>query len=91
MDKAALISFDESRAFLKDLGINGEIISTPSHSRDSISLILDSGECFVGDLEPREYLDGYEDNESLRKDWERIYTYSPKLIYYAHANQKLLE
>lgn len=91
MDKAAVISFDESRAFLKDLGINGEIISTPSHSRDSISLILDSGECFVGDLEPREYLDGYEDNESLQKDWDRICTYSPKLIYYAHANQKQLE
>jgi glyoxylase-like metal-dependent hydrolase (beta-lactamase superfamily II) len=91
MDKAKLISSEESRDFLKDIGINGEIVSTPSHSQDSISLILDSGECFVGDLEPLEYLDGYENNESLKNDWERIGSYSPKIIYYAHANQKTLK
>ena len=42
----------ESRAFLKKLGIEGEVLSTPGHSDDSISLMLDSGELFVGDLNP---------------------------------------
>ena len=91
LENATVICFKESRAFLKGIGINGEIVSTPSHSQDSISLILDSGECFVGDLEPNEYLDGYENNESLQNDWKLISSYIPKVIYYAHANQKMLK
>ena len=82
---AKIISCAESRAFLKTLGISGEIIHTPSHSEDSISLILDSGECFVGDLEPFEYLEAYEDNPKLEKDWEQILDKNPKKIFYAHA------
>ena len=85
-EKAAkIISCTESRAFLKTLGISSEIIHTPSHSEDSISLILDSGECFVGDLEPFEYLEAYEDNPKLEKDWEQILDKNPKKIFYAHA------
>lgn len=90
VDSAKIIRLEESRAFLESLGIKGEIVGTPSHSEDSVSLILDSGECFVGDLEPMEYLDGYEHNESLRKDWELINGFSPQIINYAHANQKVL-
>lgn len=87
---ATVISCKESREFLKDLGINGEIISTASHSEDSVSLVLDDGVCIVGDLEPIDYLGGYEENEPLQKDWEVIMSYNPKLIYYAHANEKVL-
>lgn len=85
---AAIISCDESRDFLADLGIAGEIIKTTSHSKDSISIILDGGECIVGDLEPKEYLDAYEKNIALRNDWKLIMSYHPKIIYYAHANEK---
>ena len=88
IDKATVIRCDESRNFLKHIGINGEIIATPSHSEDSVSLILDSGECFVGDLEPLEYLAGYEENVKLKHDWEQIMLHSPKTIYYAHVNEK---
>ena len=87
-ENAIVISCEESRNFLKSMGINGEIVATTSHSKDSISLILDSGECFVGDLEPMEYLGGYEKNEKLKSDWEIIMRYAPKVIYYAHANEK---
>ena len=87
---ATVISCKESRGFLKNLGINGEIISTASHSEDSVSLVLDEGVCIVGDLEPIDYLGGYERNEPLQKDWELIMSYNPKLIYYAHANEKVL-
>lgn len=90
IEKATVISSEESRNFLKSIGINGEIAVTTSHSKDSISLILDSGECFVGDLEPFEYLGGYEQNEELKNDWEIIMGYEPKVIYYAHANEKIL-
>ena len=53
-------------------------------------LLLDSGECFVGDLEPMEYLDAYEEKAALQRDWERIMGHSPKVIYYAHRPPKLL-
>lgn len=87
---AIVISCQASRKFLKDMGIAGEIISTMSHSEDSISLILDNGVCIVGDLEPIDYLDAYEENNKLKADWELVMNCNPKHIYYAHANEKIL-
>jgi len=86
-----IIGCNESRDFLADLGIVGEIIQTASHSEDSISVILDSGECMVGDLEPMEYLAAYEENIALQNDWKLVKSYHPKVIYYAHANEKHCE
>ena len=85
--QAAIISCGVSREFLRSIGIEGEIISTSSHSKDSISVILDCGDCFVGDLEPFEYLGGYENNLQLQKDWSLILSRNPKRILYAHANE----
>ena len=89
--KAVIISADESRQFLKRLGIEGEIIRTASHSADSVSLILDDGSCFVGDLEPREYIPAYPDPGQLSEDWNQILRRNPKMIYYAHAPQRAVE
>lgn len=90
-EKAAIIvSGEDSRRFLKSMGIEGEIVSTTSHSEDSIALILDNGVCMVGDLEPIEYLEAYDENVKLRKDWELVMSYNPKIIHYAHANEKIL-
>ena len=89
-NQATVIPCDESREFLRSIGIEGAIISTPSHSEDSVSVILDDGECFVGDLEPYEYLDGYDDNPQLENDWDLILSMKPKRILYAHANEKVL-
>ena len=85
---AVRIRLEESRSFLKDLGIDGEMFSTPSHSKDSISLILEEETCFVGDLEPISYLDAYENNEALKKDWEKVMSYHPKVVCFSHANEK---
>ena len=59
-------------------------------AKDSISLILDNGICFVGDLETIEYLDAYDGNSKLKSDWNLVMSYNPKKIYYAHANEKIL-
>lgn len=83
-----MIKCEESRDFFNSMGINGEIICTPSHSSDSISVILDDGSCIVGDLDPIDYLPAYCDNESLKNDWEKIMSFKPKKIFYAHANEK---
>lgn len=72
------------------MGIEGEILSTPSHSKDSISLVPDNGLCFVGDLEPIDYLDAYGKNTRLEDDWKLIMRCDPKIIFYSHANEKIL-
>ena len=84
LNKAEIISCGDSRRFLEDMGICGEIIHTPSHSGDSVTLILDCGDCFAGDLEPFEFLEAYEDNAGLKSDWDLILSRGPKRIYYAH-------
>ena len=87
---AILVKCEESRAFLHSMGIEGEILSTPSHSNDSISLVLDNGTCFVGDLEPIDYLEAYDDNVALKEDWESIMKHNPKVVFYAHANERMI-
>lgn len=86
--KAAVITCKESRFFLSQLNINGEIIHTPGHSDDSISLILDEGIAVVGDLDPIDYIGGYENNSALHDSWKHILQFQPKTVYYGHANQK---
>ena len=82
--QATVIRCEESRKFLSEIGIDGEVIATPSHSPDSISLLLDSGECFVGDLQPREYMD--EENDAVKADWNVILRFLPQRVFYSHAN-----
>ena len=88
--KAVMIGCEESRSFLSGLGISGEIVSTPSHSEDSVSFILDNGDCFVGDLEPIDYLPAYGDNPELKADWDQVLSLHPKRIFYGHANMKIM-
>lgn len=89
--EAIVISCEGSRKFLYDMGIRGEIVHTPSHSPDSVALILDDGDCFAGDLEPREYIEAYGENEPLKRDWENITSRGAKRIFFAHRPECLLE
>ena len=86
--EATVLSCADSRAFLCGMGIDGEIVSTPSHSPDSVSLLLDGGDCFVGDLERRAVLEGYERNLPLQRDWETVMARQPKRIFYAHGREE---
>ena len=88
---ATVISCDESRDFLSQIGIPGVIICTPSHSEDSVSLILDDGDCFVGDLEPYEHLEAYEENAVLKSDWEHIVSFHPKRIFFSHRPERVMD
>lgn len=46
-NKAVMINCQESRDFLYRMGIQGEIISTISHSEDGAAVILDNGNCLM--------------------------------------------
>ena len=85
---ALILKFDEAPSFLDSLGINGNIGRTISHSEDSIYVSLSDGTFILGDLEPLEYLEAYKDNQLLKTDWDNILKQDPKLLLYAHANEK---
>ena len=85
---ALILKFDEAPSFLDSLGINGNIGRTLSHSEDSIYVSLSDGTFILGDLEPLEYLEAYKDNQLLKTDWDNILKQDPKLLLYAHANEK---
>ena len=87
---AEVITCAESRAFLADMGICGEIVSTPSHSEDSVALILDDGDCIAGDLEPYEYLEAYGDNPKLKADWERLMSLHLKRVFFSHRPESTI-
>ncbi len=82
--RSTVIPLSGSRAFLAELDVAGEIIHTPSHSPDSVSVILDNGDCFIGDLEPYEYIGAYGDDSLLKTDWERIFSFNPRRIFSSH-------
>ncbi len=80
-----LLKFDESRNFLSKLGLAGEIISTPGHSEDSLTLILDQGNAFTGDLHPPQMVTESE-LESTQRSWEKIRAHQVTRIYPGHGN-----
>ena len=87
-DKVRIISCKESRNFLKQLNIDGEIIHTPGHSDDSISIILDEGVAIVGDLNPLDSVHAYTENNVLKNSWNKILSHNLQVIFYGHANER---
>lgn len=87
-ENADIITCSESREYLKKFDIDGEIIHTPGHSDDSILVILDEGVAIVGDLDPVDVVDAYEDKKELKDSWEKIIYYRPSVVYYGHANPR---
>ncbi len=79
-----IVSLDAGRDFLDEMGIDGEIIHTPGHSDDSISLLLDDGSLFVGDLNPLYELSMHEGTE-IDRTWEMLLARRPRRVYYGHA------
>ena len=78
-----VLKFAESRAFLADIGLSGEILSTPGHSDDSVTLILDEGWVFTGDLSPEFLLS--EEDAFARQSWDRIRQHKVTRIFPAHG------
>lgn len=73
----------ESRAFLRGLGLEGEILVTPGHSDDGISLILDSGVAFTGDLPPVPI--AADPAHPVQQSLERIRAHGARVIYPGHG------
>lgn len=78
------ITFSESRAFLGRIGIAGQIIPTPGHSDDSVSLVLDDGSAFTGDLTRPEFI-SVENAEQVHASWARLREAGARVVYPGHG------
>ncbi len=79
-----VVPTSESRALLAGLGIAGEILHTPGHSDDSVSLLLDIGCAFTGDL-TREAMVSAEDPAVVARSWNLLRDRGVTTIYPGHG------
>jgi endoribonuclease LACTB2 len=78
------LAVDKTRAFLERIGIAGEILSTPGHSDDSVTLVLDEGQAFTGDL-PTPMFATEETQVKVKRSWDLLRAHHVKTIYPAHG------
>lgn len=79
-----VIRTSESRALLSDMGIEGEIVYTPGHSDDSVTLVLDNGCAFSGDL-TSEAMIALEDPDVVARSWQLLRDRGVTTIYGGHG------
>jgi len=74
----------ESRAWLTSIGLSGEIVSTPGHSEDSISLVLEEGIAFTGDLMPPAVV-AADKAEAAQQSWAKLRGLNVRTVYPGHG------
>ena len=87
------IALDDEPFSLWDYGIPGQVIHTPGHSPGSVSLLLESGEVFVGDLAmnrpPLRFSPGLpifaDQPDAVTKSWKTLLALGAKMVYPAHG------
>ncbi len=87
------IAVTDDEFYLEDYGIPGRIVYTPGHTTGSISILLDSGEAFVGDLAmnafPLRTSPGLpvfaEDMPAVLASWKRLLDKGVTTIYPGHG------
>lgn len=90
LEDNVVISTGESREVLARIGIPGQIVHTPGHSDDSVSLLLDDGSAFTGDLTHPARI-GMEDPAVVMTSWRRLWTLGARRIYPGHGPVWTLE
>ncbi|MBN1179490.1 MAG: MBL fold metallo-hydrolase [Anaerolineae bacterium] len=83
-DGNVVISCEESRSLLEGIGIPGEILHTPGHSDDSVSLLLNDGSAFTGDLTAPQWI-GMENQEVVHASWQLLRERGATQVYPAHG------
>ncbi len=79
-----IITCPESRAVLERIGIAGEIVPTPGHSDDSVSLVLDDGSAFTGDLTAPGFIDE-SNRDVVTASWRRLRERGASRVYPGHG------
>lgn len=84
LDDNVVISLAESRDVLAGIGIPGEILPTPGHSDDSVSLLLDNGAVFTGDLTAPAFI-ALEDAKKVKDSWRLLRDRGARTVYPGHG------
>jgi len=74
-------------------GIAGRVVHTPGHSWGSVSVVLESGEAFVGDLAmnmfPMRLSPGLpifgDDMQAVRDSWRKLHELGVRMVFPAHG------
>lgn len=78
---------------LIEYGIPGKLVHTPGHTRGSVSVLMDSGEIFVGDLAMNKFpmrtnpgLPVFGDDiQVVKESWRKVLEMGAKTVYPAHG------
>ena len=84
MEGNTVIAAAESRAVLRRIGIDGQILHTPGHSEDSVSLLLDDGSVFTGDLTHPGMI-GAEDAGVVLASWRLLKDRGARQVHAGHG------
>jgi hydroxyacylglutathione hydrolase len=88
------IALEDKEFPLHPFGINGKVIYTPGHTSGSMSLLLETGEAFVGDLAmgglPMRIGPGMptvgDNRNTIKASWKLLLDSGAKWIYPSHGN-----
>lgn len=82
LNDTIIMSIEESKEFLNTLNMHDQILSTPGHTADSISLLLGTGETCVGDLYAEHLL---MDDEVSKESWKKLKQAGAKTTFPGHG------
>lgn len=95
LPKLARVESVEDGASLHHLGLPGTVLYTPGHSRGDITLVLDDGSAFVGDLvqgrrvpkvTPPEFSIMAVDEPAMFASWRVLMESGAKVVYPGHGH-----
>ena len=79
----------ENELSLNSFGIKGKVLSTPGHTEGSVSILLDSGACMIGDILSSfgklNYSPFATDMEKLKLSLLKIMNSTAKNVYVSHG------
>lgn len=84
LDDNVVVPLAESRAFLKGPGFDAQFVHTLGHSDDSVSLLLDSGDVFTGDLTHPQFITD-EEAEITMRSWRTLRELGATMVYAGHG------
>jgi glyoxylase-like metal-dependent hydrolase (beta-lactamase superfamily II) len=84
LDDNIVVPIHESRSLLRSLGFDGQFVHTPGHSDDSVTLVLDTGEAFTGDLTWPAMI-GPENADAVMASWRALRDLGATTVYPGHG------
>ena len=90
VEKTDLVVRGASPRIPEVVGLAGYVVPTPGHSPDHISLVLDDGKAFTGDLHTPD-LTGLENYATIQGSWRTLLALGARAFYPAHGEPFGLE